>query len=143
MIRFSAEVAMARSEKRPVVVLESTIISHGLPRPRNMEVAREVEEIVRSQGAIPATIAIIDGRIHVGLEPDLLIRIANDDAVVKASIRDLPIVTAKGLSAATTPSTTNTTKPWSCRGSGPLSKLNANREAKKIVIQSIQELLQK
>ena len=107
MIRFSADVAMARSEKRPVVVLESTIISHGLPRPRNVEVAREVEEIVRSQGAIPATIAIIDGRIHVGLEPDELIRIANDDAVVKASIRDLPIVTAKGLSAATTVAATS------------------------------------
>ena len=107
MIRFSADVAKARSEKRPVVVLESTIISHGLPRPKNVEVAREVEEIVRSVGAIPATIAIIDGRIHVGLEPDQLIRIANDDAVVKASIRDLPIVTTKGLSAATTVAATS------------------------------------
>lgn len=107
MIRFSSEVALARSEKRPVVVLESTIISHGLPRPKNLEVAHEVEALVRSHGAIPATIAIIDGRIHVGLESEELERIANDDSIVKASIRDLPVVAAKGLSAATTVAATS------------------------------------
>ena len=107
MIRFSSEVALARSEKKPVVVLESTIISHGLPRPRNLEVAREVENIVRDNGAVPATIAIIDGRIHVGLEADELVRIATDDSIVKASIRDLPVVASKKLSAATTVAATS------------------------------------
>jgi pseudouridine-5'-phosphate glycosidase len=73
-----------------------------LPRPKNLEVANEVEGIVRSAGAFPATIAIIDGRIHVGLEKPELERIASDDSIVKASIRDLPVVVAKKHSAATT-----------------------------------------
>ena len=94
-------------EKRPLVALESTIISHGLPRPRNLEVALEVEEIVRSEGATPATIAIIDGVIHVGLEKTELDRVANDENFTKASIRDLAIATASGLSAATTVAATS------------------------------------
>ena len=102
MINFSAEVSAARAAGLPIVALESTIISHGLPRPRNLEVAREVEEIVRSAGAIPATIALIDGVIHVGLEAQELERIANDDGVVKASTRDLAIIEATKKSAATT-----------------------------------------
>ena len=102
MIRYSKEVAAAIAAKKPIVALESTIISHGLPRPRNLEVARDVEEIVRKAGATPATIAIIDGQIHVGLEDDQLIRIANDDSVVKASTRDLAILVATKRSAATT-----------------------------------------
>jgi pseudouridine-5'-phosphate glycosidase len=87
--------------------LESTIISHGLPRPKNLDVAIQVEEIVRSAGATPATIAIIDGRIHVGLEREELRRVATEDGIVKASIRDLPIVAAKKLSAATTVAATS------------------------------------
>ena len=102
MIKYSKEVATAIATKKPIVALESTIISHGLPRPRNLEVARDVEEIVREAGATPATIAIIDGEIHVGLEADQLIRIANDDSVVKASTRDLAILVATKKSAATT-----------------------------------------
>ena len=102
MIRYSKEVAAAIAAKKPIVALESTIISHGLPRPRNLEVARDVEEIVRKAGATPATIAIIDGEILVGLEADQLIRIANDDSVVKASTRDLAILVATKRSAATT-----------------------------------------
>ena len=102
MIKYSKEVATAIAAKKPIVALESTIISHGLPRPRNLEVARDVEEIVREAGATPATIAIIDGEIHVGLEEDQLIRIANDDSVVKASTRDLAILVATKKSAATT-----------------------------------------
>lgn len=102
MIRYSAEVSAARSAGKPIVALESTIISHGLPRPKNLEVAREVEEIVRSAGAVPATIALIDGVIHVGLEEDQLIRIATDDSVVKASTRDLAIIEMTKQSAATT-----------------------------------------
>ncbi len=102
MIKFSSEVREAEGANKPIVALESTIISHGLPRPRNLEVAREVEEIVRAAGAVPATIALIDGVIHVGLEADQLDRIANDDNVVKASTRDLAIVEATKKSAATT-----------------------------------------
>ena len=102
MIKFSAEVSAAKTAGKPIVALESTIISHGLPRPRNLEVALEVEAIVREAGAVPATIALIDGVIHVGLEADQLDRIANDDGVVKASTRDLAIIEATKRSAATT-----------------------------------------
>lgn len=102
MIKYSAEVSAAKADKKPIVALESTIISHGLPRPRNLEVALEVEAIVRESGAVPATIALIDGVIHVGLEADQLDRIANDDGVVKASTRDLAIIEATKRSAATT-----------------------------------------
>ncbi len=94
--------AKAIAEKKPIVALESTIISHGLPRPRNLTVAQEVEAIVRETGATPATIAILDGVIHVGLEEDQLDRIANEDGVVKASTRDLAILAATKKSAATT-----------------------------------------
>ena len=102
MINFSAEVSAAKQAGKPIVALESTIISHGLPRPRNLEVAREVEEIVRAAGAVPATIALIDGVVHVGLESHELERIANDDGVVKASTRDLAVIEATKKSAATT-----------------------------------------
>ena len=102
MSKFSAEVLAAQAAGKPIVALESTIISHGLPRPRNLEVALEVEAIVRNAGAVPATIALIDGIVHVGLEPDELNRIANDDSVVKASTRDLAINVATKKSAATT-----------------------------------------
>ena len=107
MIQYSSEVTNALSRKRPLVALESTIISHGLPRPKNLEVALEVEEIVRSEGATPATIAIIDGQIHVGLDKSELDRVANDENFTKASIRDLATVTATGLSAATTVAATS------------------------------------
>ena len=107
MIKFSREVEGAKASGTAIVALESTIISHGLPRPRNLEVAREVEEIVRAKGAVPATIALIDGVIHVGLEADQLDRIANDDNVVKASTRDLAIIEMTGQSAATTVAATS------------------------------------
>jgi len=107
MITFSREVHVAREKNAPIVALESTIIAHGLPRPRNLEVATEVEKIVRDSGATPATIAIIDGEIHVGLESSELSRVANDLNVVKASIRDLPFVTENKLTAATTVAATS------------------------------------
>lgn len=107
MIKYSKEVASAKSQGRPIVALESTIISHGLSRPINLEVALEVEDIVRSHGATPATIAIIDGEIFVGLEYEQLYRIANDENIVKASTRDLAIVCADGKSAATTVAATS------------------------------------
>jgi len=107
MIHYSGEVKEALHKKSPLVALESTIISHGLPRPSNKAVALEVEEIVRTNGATPATIAILNGEIHVGLNPEELDRVANDENITKASIRDLPIVTAKKLSAATTVAATS------------------------------------
>ena len=107
MIRYSNEVGAALRSGAPLVALESTIISHGLPRPTNLTVARDVEEIVRAHGAIPATIAIIDGEIHVGLEEQELIRVANEEGISKASIRDLALVTARKLSAATTVAATS------------------------------------
>jgi pseudouridine-5'-phosphate glycosidase len=98
----SPEVAEALKSGKPIVALESTIISHGLPRPSNLSVAREVEEIVRSRGAVPATIALLDGIVHIGLTDDQLVDIANRDDIAKASSRDLAIVAASGKSAATT-----------------------------------------
>jgi pseudouridine-5'-phosphate glycosidase len=101
-IKLSAEVANALKAGKPVVALESTIISHGLPRPSNLEVALECERIIRDAGAVPATIALLDGKILVGLERSELEAIANRDDISKASIRDLPIIVAQGKSAATT-----------------------------------------
>ena len=107
MIKYSAAVARALKDKSPVVALESTIITHGLPRPKNLEVALEVEQIVTDAGATPATIAIIDGQIHIGLEPDQLTQIANDENILKASIRDLAIISTQKKSAATTVAATS------------------------------------
>ena len=101
-IKLSAEVSAAIKAGKPIVALESTIISHGLPRPSNLEVALECERIVREAGAVPATIALLDGKILVGLERSELEAIANRDDVSKASIRDLAIIVAQGKSAATT-----------------------------------------
>ena len=101
-IKLSAEVSAAIKAGKPIVALESTIISHGLPRPSNLEVALECERIVREAGAVPATIALLDGKILVGLERSELEAIANRDDISKASIRDLAIIIAQGKSAATT-----------------------------------------
>ena len=101
-IKLSAEVSAAIKAGKPIVALESTIISHGLPRPSNLEVALECERIVRDAGAVPATIALLDGKILVGLESSELEAIANRDDISKASIRDLAIIIAAGKSAATT-----------------------------------------
>jgi len=100
-IRISDEVKEALAGNQPVVALESTIISHGLPRPRNYEAAVEFEEILRSQGVTPATIAILDGVPHIGLDATGVSRIANED-LAKASVRDIPILAARKESGATT-----------------------------------------
>jgi pseudouridine-5'-phosphate glycosidase len=97
----SPEVSEALSSGKPVVALESTIISHGLPRPRNLEAAKEFEEILRSAGVVPATIAILDGVPQIGLDDEGVNRIANED-LAKASVRDIPILAAKKASGATT-----------------------------------------
>ena len=99
---FSPEVAAALANNSPIVALESTIISHGLPRPSNLNVAREVEAIVREHGATPATIAILDGVVHIGLTDEQLVAIANRDDISKASSRDLAVLVASKKSAATT-----------------------------------------
>ncbi len=101
-IKYSAEVTAAIAVGKPVVALESTIISHGLPRPSNLSVAIECENIVRHHGAVPATIALLDGVVHIGLESHELEAIANRDDISKASTRDLAIIVASGKSAATT-----------------------------------------
>jgi pseudouridine-5'-phosphate glycosidase len=101
-IKYSSEVAQAIKAGKPIVALESTIISHGLPRPSNLEVARQCEEIVRKGGAVPATIALLDGKILIGLEAGELEAIANRDDIAKASIRDLAIIISQNKSAATT-----------------------------------------
>ena len=101
-IKYSAEVSAAIAAGTPIVALESTIISHGLPRPSNLAVAQECEGIIRQRGAIPATIALLDGVVHIGLEASELDAIANRDDISKASSRDLAIIIAQGKSAATT-----------------------------------------
>ena len=102
----SAEVAEALASNRPVVALESTIISHGLPRPRNHEAALEFEQILRDKGVTPATIAVLDGVPQIGLDAEGVRRIANEE-LAKASVRDLPIIAAAGASAATTVAATS------------------------------------
>ncbi len=97
----SPEVAAALADGRPVVALESTIISHGLPRPRNHEAALEFEELLRSRDVTPATVAVLDGIPRIGLDAEGVRRIAEED-LSKASVRDLPILGALGRSGATT-----------------------------------------
>lgn len=101
------EVVDALAHGRPVVALESTIISHGLPRPRNLEVARLIEQTVRESGAVPATIAVVDGRAKIGLDDAALRTIANDTSVVKVSVRDLAPVAARRGHGATTVAATS------------------------------------
>jgi pseudouridine-5'-phosphate glycosidase len=102
----SDEVAAALASHRPVVALESTIISHGLPRPRNHEAAIEFETILRDAGVTPATIAVLDGVPRIGLDAEGVRRISEED-LAKASVRDLPIIAATGASAATTVAATS------------------------------------
>lgn len=101
-IRISTEVRDALAEGRPVVALESTIFTHGLPRPRNLEVALEGEAIVRDAGAVPATIGVFHGESVVGLSEDEVTELSKEDGLLKASIRELAYAKVKGLSAGTT-----------------------------------------
>ena len=94
--------AEALEQGRPVVALESTLLAHGLPRPGNFETGRDLEEVVRRHGAIPATIALLDGVAHIGLSGEELRRICDAPDLTKLSLRDLPIAAALGRSGATT-----------------------------------------
>ncbi|WP_299445626.1 pseudouridine-5'-phosphate glycosidase [uncultured Phycicoccus sp.] len=105
-LALAPEVAAALADGRPVVALESTIISHGMPYPHNVAMAREVEGIVRDGGAVPATIAILDGRPTVGLADDQLEMFGADTAIRKVSVRDLPHVVSTGVHGATTVAST-------------------------------------
>ena len=102
----SAEVADALGAGRPVVALESTLVTHGLPRPANLDTARKAEAAVRDGGAVPATVAVLSGRPTVGLSPGELASLANDDGVLKASRRDLGAAVGLGRTAGTTVSAT-------------------------------------
>ncbi len=99
---FSPEVAAARAARKPIVALESTIISHGMPYPQNVTTAKEVEQIIRDAGAVPATIAIIDGKICVGLSDQQLELLGNSPDAMKVSRRDLPYVLSTRKLGATT-----------------------------------------
>ena len=101
------EVAAAVAAGKPVVALESTIISHGMPYPQNVETALNVEKVIRENGAVPATIAILGGRLKAGLTPEEIKYLGKTgQAVTKASRRDLPVIVAKGMDGATTVTTT-------------------------------------
>ncbi len=101
-MRYTREVSDALDSGRPVVALESTIIAHGLPRPENLQVARALEEVVREEGAVPATIAVVEGMVRIGLDREALERVAGDDDVVKCGARDLSVVMARRATGATT-----------------------------------------
>lgn len=103
----SATVTDALAAGAPVVALESTIISHGLPRPRNLQAARDFEAILTRMGVVPATVAVLDGVLKVGLSEEELARVAEDEDVVKVSVRDLPVLVARGGSGATTVAATS------------------------------------
>ena len=105
-ITFNEEIAGALHFERPIVALESTVISHGLPHPRNLDTAMRLEQIIRDAGAIPATIAMFDGEIYVGLSQDQIERLATEENIRKLSVRDLPIAVAQKLNGATTVATT-------------------------------------
>ena len=106
-LELSAEVSDAIASGQGIVALESTIISHGLPTETSAQTARQIEEEVRRTGAVPATVAVVDGTVHVGLSDDELLRVAEDEGVVKASIRDLGVVMARGGMGATTVAATS------------------------------------
>jgi pseudouridine-5'-phosphate glycosidase len=106
-LMFSPEVAEGRASKKPLVALESTLVAHGMPWPQNLDVARELEETVRMTGAVPATIAVVDGRPWIGLDDRILARVAHDGPdIAKAGATDLAVHLARGTTAATTVSAT-------------------------------------
>lgn len=105
-LEISEEVKSALDENKPLVALESTIISHGMPYPQNYETAKHVENTVRKNGAVPATIAILNGKIKIGLSEDDLQILSNSGNILKASRRDIPVIVSQKLNAATTVSAT-------------------------------------
>ena len=111
-INLSEEIRTALAARKPVVALESTVIAHGLPYPTNLETARRMEAIVRGHGAAPATIAVIDGQLRVGLTDAELEHLATSKGISKVSRRDLPVIVAQGRDGATTVAATATIAAW-------------------------------
>jgi pseudouridylate synthase len=111
-LQFNAEVAKARNNRLPIVALESTIISHGMPYPQNLEVAERLENIAREMGVIPATICLMDGKIKVGLEKDDLEILAKAENVAKVSSRDMGRILASKQTGATTVAATMKAAAW-------------------------------
>jgi len=105
-LKIASEVAQAINDRRPVVALESTVIAHGLPRPQNLETANLLQEVVRESGAVPATVAIIAGKLTVGLSDNEIKLLAEKDDIRKISSRDIPIAVAQGWDGATTVAST-------------------------------------
>lgn len=106
-LRYAPPVAAALASYAPVVALESTLVAHGLPRPDNLRVARQVEQIVRQRHAVPATIGMIGGELLVGLDDTQLTHLAEADGVAKLSVRDLAVAAATGADGATTVASTS------------------------------------
>ena len=105
-LNIAPDVANALREQRAVVALESTVIAHGLPRPQNLETAKRLEAVVRDGGAVPATIAILDGKLTAGLNEDQIRLLADSDDIRKISTRDIPIAVARSWNGATTVAST-------------------------------------
>src|SRR6185295_9462825 len=105
-IHTGPELSAALAAHRPIVALESTVIAHGLPRPQNLETAQRLETIVRENGATPATVALLDGELHVGLTEDQIEILANHDDIKKVSTRDLAIAATDRVNGATTVAST-------------------------------------
>jgi pseudouridylate synthase len=106
LLNIASDVANALREQRPVVALESTVIAHGLPRPQNLQTANRLQEVVRETGATPATIAIVDGKLSVGLDDDQINALANNSGIRKISTRDISVAVAQGWNGATTVAST-------------------------------------
>lgn len=106
LLKFTAAIESAIAANNPMVALESTVIAHGLPAPENLETAERLEQIVRAGGAVPATIAILAGKLHVGLDSEQLEQIATRSDIKKISTRDLPLAVARGWHGATTVAST-------------------------------------
>lgn len=106
LLNIAPEVADAIRDNRPVVALESTVIAHGLPRPQNLQTAQRLQDIVRERGAVPATIAVIEGKLTVGLSDDQIRSLAEDSRIRKISTRDIPLAVAKRWNGATTVAST-------------------------------------
>src|SRR5918993_563312 len=106
LLSITPEIADAIRDNRPVVALESTVIAHGLPRPQNLQTAHRLQDVVREAGAVPATIAIIDGQLTVGLSDDQIKLLADDEHIRKISTRDIPLAVAQRWNGATTVAST-------------------------------------
>src|SRR5215211_2416815 len=106
LLNIAPEVAGALRDNRPVVALESTVIAHGLPRPQNLQTAHRLQDLVREAGAVPATIAVINGKLTVGLSDDQIKSLAHDENIKKISTRDISLAVAQGWNGATTVAST-------------------------------------